>query len=65
MYFVRAVLLLTAVYLAITANLHVTNILTKSYGTSNAITLVKATFDALSKLRTRQEIERLRGVSLS
>jgi small subunit ribosomal protein S5 len=41
------------------------NILTKSFGTSNPITLVKATFDALSQLRTRQEIERLRGVSLS
>ena len=41
------------------------NILTKSFGTNNAITLVKATFDALSKLRTRQDIERLRGVSLS
>lgn len=41
------------------------NILTKSIGTNNAITLVKATFDALSKLRTKQEIERLRGVSLS
>ena len=41
------------------------NILTKSFGTNNAITLVKATFDALSKLRTRQEVERLRGVSLS
>lgn len=43
----------------------ITNILTKSYGTNNAITLVKATFDALAQLRTRQEIERLRGVSLS
>ena len=41
------------------------NILTKSTGTNNAITLVKATFDALSKLRTRQDIERLRGVTLS
>jgi small subunit ribosomal protein S5 len=41
------------------------NILTKSFGTNNAITLVKATFDALSQLRTRQEVERLRGVSLS
>ncbi len=41
------------------------NILTKSFGTSNKITVVKATFDALSKLRTRQDIERLRGVSLS
>jgi small subunit ribosomal protein S5 len=41
------------------------NILTKSMGTNNPITLVKATFDALEQLRTRQEIERLRGVSLS
>mgnify|MGYP005842657817 CR=1 FL=1 len=41
------------------------NILTKSFGTNNAITLVKATFAALRSLRTRQEIERLRGVSLS
>ena len=41
------------------------NILTKSHGTNNPITLVKATFDALPKLRTRQEVERLRGVSLS
>ena len=41
------------------------NILTKCHGTTNPITLVKATFDALMKLRTTQEVERLRGVSLS
>lgn len=41
------------------------NILTKAYGTNNQITVVKATFDALKKLRTRQETERLRGVVLS
>ncbi len=41
------------------------DILTKSYGSPNPVTLVKATFDALSKLRTTQEIERLRGVSLT
>lgn len=41
------------------------NILTKSFGTNNPVTLVKATIDALEKLRTRQDIERLRGVSLS
>jgi len=41
------------------------NILTKSIGTNNPITLVKATFDALNKLRTQQDVERLRGVSLS
>ena len=40
------------------------NILTKSHGTNNPITLVKATFQALTQLRTRQEVERLRGVSL-
>jgi small subunit ribosomal protein S5 len=41
------------------------NILTKSYGTNNPITLVKATFAALNQLRTRQDVERLRGVPLS
>ncbi len=43
----------------------VTDILTKSFGTNNPVTLVKATVDALQKLRTQQEVERLRGVSLS
>jgi small subunit ribosomal protein S5 len=42
----------------------ITNILTKSYGSNNPVTLVKATMEALSKLRTDQEVERLRGVSL-
>ena len=41
------------------------NILTKSFGTTNPITIVKATFEALGRLRTKQETERLRGVSLS
>lgn len=41
------------------------DILTKSFGTTNPITLVKATFEALGRLRTKQETERLRGVSLS
>lgn len=43
----------------------ITNILTKSMGTSNPVTLVKATIDALEQLRTQQEVERLRGVPLS
>jgi len=34
-------------------------------GTNNPVTLVKATMDALQKLRTSQDIERLRGVPLS
>jgi len=42
----------------------ITNILTKSFGSNNPVTLVKATMDALAQLRTTQEIERLRGVSL-
>ncbi|MHB0958472.1 MAG: 30S ribosomal protein S5 [Pirellulaceae bacterium] len=42
----------------------ISNILTKSHGSNNPVTLVKATMDALSRMRTLQEVERLRGVSL-
>jgi small subunit ribosomal protein S5 len=38
--------------------------LTKCYGSTNKINLVKATIDALSHLRRREEIEALRGVVL-
>ena len=41
------------------------DILTKSYGSNNPVTLVKATISALESLRSRGEIERLRGVSLT
>ncbi len=41
------------------------DILTKSFGSSNPINLVKATLNALTALRTQSEVERLRGVSLS
>jgi len=41
------------------------DILTKSFRSNNPSVLVKATFDALKKLRTREDVERLRGVSLS
>ena len=41
------------------------NILTKSFGSTNPVALVKATFDALQKLRTPAQVERLRGVTLS
>jgi small subunit ribosomal protein S5 len=41
------------------------NILTKSFGTNNPVTLVKATIDALTRLRTQDQVERLRGVTLS
>jgi small subunit ribosomal protein S5 len=41
------------------------DILTKSYGSTNPINLVKATMDALGQLRSKGEVERLRGVSLT
>jgi small subunit ribosomal protein S5 len=41
------------------------DILTKSFGTTNPINLVKATISALAELRSQSEVERLRGVSLS
>lgn len=40
------------------------NILTKSFGSNNPVTLVKATLDALRQLRTEEDIQRLRGVEL-
>ncbi|MDA1267353.1 MAG: 30S ribosomal protein S5 [Planctomycetota bacterium] len=40
------------------------NLLTKSYGSTNPINLVKATLEALTKLRTPEETAALRGVEL-
>jgi small subunit ribosomal protein S5 len=40
------------------------NILTKCYGSTNPINVVKATFDALSQLRTKEQYQELRGVEL-
>jgi small subunit ribosomal protein S5 len=42
----------------------VTNILTKSYGSTNPVNLLKATLDALAQLRTREQCAELRGVQL-
>ncbi len=40
------------------------NILTKSFGSNNPVTLVKATISALQNLQTKEDVERLRGVQL-
>jgi small subunit ribosomal protein S5 len=42
----------------------VTDILTKNYGSTNALNVVKATMMALSKLRSREQTVALRGVNL-
>ena len=49
---------------AILAVCGVHNILTKSFGSNNPINLIKATFDALSNMRTKEMVESLRGVEL-
>jgi small subunit ribosomal protein S5 len=41
------------------------DILTKSFGSNNPVSLVKATMAALKQLRPKVEVERLRGVNLS
>ena len=40
------------------------NILTKVHGSTNPLNLVKATIEGLLKLRTREEVAALRGVTL-
>lgn len=41
------------------------DILTKSFGSNNPVSLVKATFAALQQLRPKADVERLRQVNLS
>jgi small subunit ribosomal protein S5 len=41
------------------------DILTKSFGSNNPVSLVKATFAALQQLRPKSDVERLRQVTLS
>jgi small subunit ribosomal protein S5 len=40
------------------------DILTKSFGSNNPMNVVKATMKALEALRTKKEVERLRGVTI-
>jgi small subunit ribosomal protein S5 len=42
----------------------VKDVLTKAYGSTNAVNLVKAAFEGLMMLRTRDQVARLRGVEL-
>ncbi|MBM4059544.1 MAG: 30S ribosomal protein S5 [Planctomycetes bacterium] len=42
----------------------ISDILTKNYGSTNALNVVKATMVALSKLRSREQTTALRGVTL-
>jgi len=44
--------------------LGVHNVLSKCYGSSNPINVVKATFDALAQLKTKEQYQALRGVEL-
>jgi small subunit ribosomal protein S5 len=49
---------------AVVESAGVHDILTKSFGSNNKLNLVKATIDALTQLRTKDEIARLRGVAI-
>src|SRR3954464_232867 len=49
---------------AVMTSVGVQNVLTKSIGTANPHNVIKATFDALYKLRDRQDVATLRGKSL-
>ncbi|HYX70650.1 MAG TPA: 30S ribosomal protein S5 [Terriglobales bacterium] len=49
---------------AVMTSVGIQNVLTKSIGTANPHNVVKATFDALRKLRDRAEVAALRGKSV-
>lgn len=43
----------------------ITDVLTKSIGSANPVNLVKATMDGLLRLRSKEEVSQLRGVTIS
>ena len=49
---------------AVMTSAGVQNVLTKSIGTANPHNVVKATFDALKRLRDREEVASMRGKSV-
>ena len=49
---------------AVAESLGLTDVLTKTRGSSNPINVVKAAFHALTQLRSREDIAKLRGVGV-
>jgi small subunit ribosomal protein S5 len=49
---------------AVMTSAGVQNVLTKSIGTTNPHNVIKATFDALKKLKNREHVAELRGKSV-
>jgi small subunit ribosomal protein S5 len=49
---------------AVMTSVGVQNVLTKSIGTANPHNVIKATFDALKRLRDREEVAAMRGKSV-
>ncbi len=49
---------------AVLVNAGVVNILTKVHGSTNAMNVVKATLNGLLSLRTKEEVQKLRGVKI-
>jgi small subunit ribosomal protein S5 len=49
---------------AVMTSVGIQNVLTKSIGTTNPHNVIKATFDALKRLRNRQDVANMRGKSV-